>query len=140
VVQEERPRRALDRAALGEARLAVPGADGVVVVGFEDVAGVLAEPLDQSGQGLAVLDDAIAVHQLGIGVVEDRAVGEPILVAEMEEERAAAQERLDVAAKRLGQQRLELGQELALATCPLQERRGVSRSIQPKWGLSESGW
>jgi len=80
--------------------------------------------LGQLAAARLILEHAIAGHQFGVEVVENRPVGDPSLAEEMEEQRARADERLDVAAEPGRQQRLDLAQELPLASRPFQKRRG----------------
>jgi hypothetical protein len=87
------------------------------------VAGVTAEEGHEVGQERGILDRAVGVHQLGIRVAEESAVGEATLVVEVEEERAGADEGLGVTPEPGRQERLQLGEELPLAPGPFEEGR-----------------
>src|SRR5205085_8018778 len=96
-VEKQRPRRALDQAALLEVGLAVPAADLHKILAVEPVTCVLLEGRDQ---GLDIVaDDLIAQHQVTIVIAQNRAITQTATVVKVEEQGGAADKRLVVAAE-----------------------------------------
>jgi hypothetical protein len=82
------------------------------------------EPAECVNNALDVLSNRqIAGHQIRVAVGErDRTIHEPIVMVQVEEDRAAAEKGFPVPSELSGVEAPKLGKELALAAGPFQER------------------
>lgn len=118
-IQEEQPRRALQRAERGGSQ----GPHLVIIIRVGGVALVLGQLVDQAVGIIA--DHRIGLDQLDVSVGEHR-VSEAPLAGEGEEDRAAPDEGFIVSVHPGGQPRQDLREQLGLSAGPFQEGGGGS--------------